>query len=27
VVLSNGGMPLEILERVVDDYVEAKLNP
>ena len=27
VVLSNGSMPLEILERVVDDYVEAKLNP
>jgi uncharacterized protein (DUF885 family) len=26
VVLSNGSMPLEILERVVDDYIEAKLK-
>jgi uncharacterized protein (DUF885 family) len=26
VVLSNGSMPLEVLERVVDDYIEAKLR-
>jgi uncharacterized protein (DUF885 family) len=26
VVLSNGSMPLEVLERVVDDYIEGKLN-
>lgn len=26
VVLGNGSMPLEILERVVDDYLEAKLE-
>jgi uncharacterized protein (DUF885 family) len=26
VVLGNGAMPLEILERVVDDYIEAELN-
>jgi uncharacterized protein (DUF885 family) len=26
VVLGNGSMPLEILERVVDDYIEAKLT-
>jgi uncharacterized protein (DUF885 family) len=25
-VLGNGSMPLEILERVVDDYIEAKLD-
>jgi len=25
VVLSNGSMPLEILERVVQDYIAAKL--
>jgi uncharacterized protein (DUF885 family) len=25
-VLGNGSMPLEILERVVDEYIEAKLN-
>jgi uncharacterized protein (DUF885 family) len=24
VVLSNGGMPLDILERLVDDYIEQK---
>jgi uncharacterized protein (DUF885 family)/putative intracellular protease/amidase len=27
VILLNGGMPLEILERVVDGYIEDKLNP
>ncbi len=27
VVLSNGSMPLEVLERVVDDYIKEKLNP
>jgi uncharacterized protein (DUF885 family) len=27
VLLSNGAMPLEILERVVDDYIAAKLAP
>jgi len=26
VVVGNGSMPLEILERVVDEYIEAKLN-
>ena len=26
VVLGNGSMPLEVLERVVNDYIEAKLN-
>jgi uncharacterized protein (DUF885 family) len=26
VVIGNGAMPLEILERVVDDYIEAELN-
>ena len=26
VILGNGAMPLEILERVVDDYIEAELN-
>jgi uncharacterized protein (DUF885 family) len=26
VVLTNGSMPLEILERVVDDYIEGKLG-
>jgi uncharacterized protein (DUF885 family) len=26
VVLGSGSMPLEILERVVDDYIERKLN-
>ena len=26
VVLGNGAMPLEILERVVDDYIEAESN-
>jgi uncharacterized protein (DUF885 family) len=26
VVLKNGAMPLSILERVVDDYVEARLR-
>jgi len=26
VVLSNGSMPLEVLERVVDGYIAAKLN-
>jgi uncharacterized protein (DUF885 family)/Tol biopolymer transport system component/streptogramin lyase len=26
VVLSNGSMPLEVLERVVEDYIEAMLN-
>lgn len=26
VVLSSGGMPLEVLERVVEDYIEAKLG-
>ncbi len=25
-VLSNGSMPLEVLERVVDDYIASKLN-
>lgn len=27
IVLSNGSMPLEVLERVVDDYIQANLNP
>ena len=27
IVLSNGSMPLEVLERVVDAYIERKLNP
>ena len=26
VVLGSGSMPLEILERVVEDYIQAKLN-
>ena len=26
VILGNGAMPLEILERVVDDYIEAELD-
>jgi len=26
VVLGNGSMPLEVLERIVNDYIEAKLN-
>jgi len=26
VILGNGAMPLEILERVVDDYIQAELN-
>ena len=25
-VVGNGSMPLEVLERVVDDYIEAKLD-
>lgn len=27
VLLKNGSMPLEVLERVVDQYIEAQLNP
>jgi uncharacterized protein (DUF885 family) len=27
VVLGNGAVPLEILERIVDEYIEAELNP
>jgi uncharacterized protein (DUF885 family) len=27
VILGNGSMPLEVLERVVDTYIEVKLNP
>ena len=26
VVLSNGSMPLEVLERVVDEYIRAELE-
>jgi uncharacterized protein (DUF885 family) len=26
VVLTNGSMPLDILERVVDDYIETKMG-
>jgi uncharacterized protein (DUF885 family) len=26
-VIGNGALPLEILERLVDDYIQEKLNP
>jgi uncharacterized protein (DUF885 family) len=26
VMIGNGAMPLDVLERLVDDYIEAKLN-